>query len=167
MIWRALLLALLLAAPAEAVQITDLRLNCAGTWLEPGATVTNASCGGQGLWLDARVSGFPVAVDPVMRFALTVDGQLLGEDIRTLPAHLGPIYGTPWMEYDTAGMGWRLPLHCDQGCTGQAVASFAILGGEDPDVPFTLDVPTPEPTTLLLLGTALVALGVALRKAQS
>jgi hypothetical protein len=33
-----------LAAPAEALQINDLRLNCAGVWLEPGVVLTSVSC---------------------------------------------------------------------------------------------------------------------------
>lgn len=61
----ALLLALWpLAAPAEAIQIDELALNCAGTWLEPGVVLTSTSCQGQRLFLDARLSGWP---DPSRR----------------------------------------------------------------------------------------------------
>jgi hypothetical protein len=41
---------LLPIAPAAAVQITDVHLNCAGTRLAPGVTLTNTDCGGGGLW---------------------------------------------------------------------------------------------------------------------
>jgi len=111
---------LLLAAPAEAVQITDLRLNCAGVDIF-GGTVHNVSCQGEGLFLDAVVRGFPVATAPVVRFALALDGVEIASDTRTLQADLGPIFGSNTGEHYTAeGMGWRLPLDsiCNPGCTG-------------------------------------------------
>jgi len=81
--------------PAQAVTITDLGLNCAGAAV--GGIITNVSCLGQGLFLDARVTGWPANGDPldaapVGRFALTLDEALIGEEIRTLPTQLGPCF---------------------------------------------------------------------------
>ena len=81
------LLALLLATPAHAVQITQVALNCAGDRLPAGVTVHTLTCMGQGLWLGATVGGFPVETDPTIRFALTVNGVELGSLLHTLPAH--------------------------------------------------------------------------------
>lgn len=168
MIGRALLLGLLLATPAQAVQITDLRLLCGGR--EVRGVITSVACGGGGLWLDALATGFPVAEAPVVRFALTLDGVLIGEETRTLPTDLGPILqagnptGSGLPHYTGLGMGWALPLPCGAGCTGSAVASIGLVGGSDPEVAFELDVPTPEPTTLLLVGSSFTVLGWWLRR---
>ena len=162
------LLALLLATPAHAVQITQVALNCAGDRLPAGVTVHTLTCMGQGLWLGATVGGFPVETDPTIRFALTVNGVELGSLLHTLPAHLGPVFGEDWHEYSSAGVAWRLPLDalCAVGCTGEAVASIALIGGSDPDVAFTLAVPTPEPATLLMVGTTLALIGWRMRRRQ-
>ena len=161
---RALLILalLLLAAPAEAVQITDLRLNCAGLDIF-GGIVHNVSCEGQGLFLDAVVTGFPVSSSPVVRFALALDGAEIASETRTLPADLGPIPGFPGEHYTGLGMGWRLPLDtiCNLGCTGDGLASLNLIGGSDPSIAFTLDVPTPEPTTLLFFATMAPGLLIA------
>lgn len=166
MIVRAALVLLLFTTPAQAVQISGLALNCAGAWLAPGAPITSTGCGGQGLWLDAVVTGFPVPTPPIFRFALTVDGRLLGEAVRTLPVALPPCPGCQYGPESGFGIGWRLPLDdlCREGCTGAAVASLALIGGSDPDVAFALDVPTPEPATLLLVGSALTWIGWRLRR---
>jgi len=153
--------------PAQAVTITDLGLNCAGAAV--GGIITNVSCLGQGLFLDARVTGWPANGDPldaapVGRFALTVDEALIGEEIRTLPTQLGPCFLCSDPPFFTGlGMGWRLPLDalCAEGCVGDGLASLDFVGGRDPSIAFTLDVPTPEPTTLLLFGTTVAGLGVS------
>jgi hypothetical protein len=158
---KPLLLALLLlaATPAHALQITDLRLNCDGVWLAPGVTLTNTSCQGQGVWLDAIVGPFPVPAPVTIRFALTLDGVLAGEEFRVLE---NIDAGAP---YTALGMGWRLPL--DGCCVGQlvhALASLEIIGGPDPGVEFTLAVPTPEPMTMALVGVTLFTVGWVARR---
>jgi len=161
----ALAILLALATPAHAVQVTSLRLNCNGTWYDAGGVITNRVCR-EGLFLAALVSGFPVADDPTVRFALAINGTEIASETRTLPAHLGPVYGEAWHEYSTLGIFWNLPLDslCRPGCTAEGVASLTILGGLDPEVPFTLAVPTPEPATLLMVGTTLALIGWRARR---
>ena len=68
---------LLPSAPAAAIQLTDLALNCAGAWLEAGVVLTGPSCQGQGLFLGACLTEWPVDTAPITRFALTLDGVLV------------------------------------------------------------------------------------------
>jgi hypothetical protein len=157
------------AAPAEAIQIDELALNCAGTWLEPGVVLTSVSCQGQGIQLAARLSGWPVDTAPITRFALTLDGVLAAEDVRVLPTDLtvaaGPCPSCPEGHYTGIGMGWRLPL--DDCCVGRVVeapGSLDVLGEGHADVAFTLALPTPEPVTMVLLGGTLAAGWVAKRR---
>lgn len=158
---------LLLPLPAAAVQIDELALNCAGTFLGPGAVVDNVGCQGQGLYFIARLSGWPVPEAPVIQFRLLVDGVEAGGELRTLPGgDLGPVFGsTDNQHYTGLGVGWRLPLDalCQEGCVARAVASLELIGGEAQEVAFALNVPTPEPTTLLLLATTGAGLGLLRR----
>ena len=162
-----LLLALALqmsARPAAAGQITDLALNCAGVWLELGVTVTNVICFGEGLFLDARVFPASTTLPTPLRFMLSLDGAFAGERLLDLPAliDLPPCPGCDGGRYTGFGVGWRLPLDdfCHEGCTAAAVAGLAVLGGEASEVAFALDVPTPEPATLLLLATTAAGPGL-------
>ncbi len=50
---------------------------------------------------------------------------------------------------------------CNPGCTGDGLASLNLIGGSDPSIAFTLDVPTPEPTTLLFFATMAPGLLIA------
>jgi hypothetical protein len=149
-----------LAAPAGALTLHDVVLRCASVVLAPTPLVTNVTCEGQGLWLTARVSGFPVPQAPTVEWALVLDGVLAATETRTLPADLGPIVGaTDGQHYDTLGMGWRLPL--DGCCAGRVVPAVArvAIGPDAPALAFTLVEPTPEPATLLLVATTAGLLG--------
>jgi len=164
MILRALLLLLFLATPAQAVQIRDLALSCAG---RPVVGVfSDVWCHSQGIWLSATIGPFPTPEPPVLHFTLTLDGVGAGEETRALPVDLGPIRGEPGRSYDRLGVGWLLPLDADC-CRGHAVelvAALEVVGGLDPSITVTVLEPVPEPASLLMVGTTLALIGWRVRR---
>jgi hypothetical protein len=153
------------SGPAEALVITEPRLisNCTGQEVPAGSRIGGDSCGVNNYLVAMFVGPFPVPDPPVVHFTLSLDGVIVQNETRLLPADLGPCPLCPLGHYTHAGIGfdWELDPSC---CCDHVVPPFAkatLVGSlEDASVAFEILQPSPEPTTRLLFATTAAGLGL-------